>query len=364
MQDLPAALDSWRDCIGFGNVHVDAATLLGAETATFATTQTIPAELRPKSREEVQECLRIANRFLVPLYPISGGRNWGSGSRVPVQDGCALLDLGRMNRIIDFDEDLAYVTVEPGVTFGQLFAYLREQGSNLMMGTPGTTPDASVIGNTMERGYGGGLQVDRFAHVCALEVVLPTGECIHTGLDRFANAKAAPVHRWGVGPAIDGLFTQSNLGVVTRLTLWLVPIPPYVQSCIFRIATDDRLDAMLSIVRRLRAQGGFAGFITIWNRYKAISLAGQYPWLRTNGQVPLPADLLVQLPEGDSAWTGLAGLYAQTRRQAKDQRAFVRKGLTPVVDQLIFGDDDGLRVYRGGLEVPSSPQPREGQVGH
>ncbi len=56
-----------------------------------------------------------------------------------------------MDRILDFDEDLAYVTIEPGVTFGRLYAFLREKGSSLMTGTPGTTPEASVIGNTLER---------------------------------------------------------------------------------------------------------------------------------------------------------------------------------------------------------------------
>lgn len=50
----------------------------------------------------------------VPVYPTSRGRSWGFGSRVPAADGCVLLDLGRMNRIVGFDERLAYVTVEPG----------------------------------------------------------------------------------------------------------------------------------------------------------------------------------------------------------------------------------------------------------
>ena len=72
--------------------------------------------------------------------PISCGKNWGSGSRVPVRDDCVLLDLGQMNRILDFDEELAYVTVEPGVSFGQLFSYLQEHRSNLMMGAPGLHP--------------------------------------------------------------------------------------------------------------------------------------------------------------------------------------------------------------------------------
>src|SRR5207244_2148969 len=122
-----------------------------AATATFATTARSPAIIRPASRAEVQEAVRIANRYRTPLYPVSAGKNWGYGSRVPVRDGCVLMELGRMARILDFDEDLAYVTVEPGVTPRQLLAFLREQGSRLRLGLTGSTLDASLIGNVLER---------------------------------------------------------------------------------------------------------------------------------------------------------------------------------------------------------------------
>src|ERR1700760_348127 len=91
------------------------ACLREAETATFSTRQTIPFILRPHSREEVQECLREANRTGIPVYPVSSGKNWGYGSRVPPVDHCALLDLSALNRILDYNERLGYVTVEPGV---------------------------------------------------------------------------------------------------------------------------------------------------------------------------------------------------------------------------------------------------------
>ena len=46
---------------------------------------------------------------------------------VPSASGCVLMDLGRMNRILDFSEDLAYITVEPGVTQQQVYAFLQER---------------------------------------------------------------------------------------------------------------------------------------------------------------------------------------------------------------------------------------------
>ena len=104
--------------------------------------------------------------FGVPVYPISSGKNWGYGSRVPAADGCILLDLGRMNRIVDFNEELAYVTVEPGVTQAQLYAFLRERGSNLWVDATGASPECSLIGNAVERGFGHTPYGDHFTNCC------------------------------------------------------------------------------------------------------------------------------------------------------------------------------------------------------
>ena len=57
----------------------------------------------------------------------------------------------------------------------------------------------------------------------------------------FPAAPAAPVYRWGLGPSLDGLFTQSNLGVVTRMTFWLMPAPEYFQAFFFRCDRDEAL---------------------------------------------------------------------------------------------------------------------------
>src|SRR4029079_9062270 len=173
------------------------------------------AVIRPESREQVQQCLRVATQYGIKVYPVSTGKNWGYGSSVPVVDGCVIMDLRRMRRIVDFSETLGYVTVEPGVTQKQLFDFLRDRRSNLWMDATGSSPQCSLIGNTLERGFGHTPYGDHVAHVCAMEVVLPSGEKIETGFGRYAHASARPVYRWGLGPVLDGLFTQSNLGIVT-----------------------------------------------------------------------------------------------------------------------------------------------------
>ena len=69
----------------------------------------------------------------------------------------------------------------PGVTQEQLFSFLKERNSKLWMDSTGASPRCSLIGNTMERGFGHTPYGDHFAHTCGLEVVLPDGEVIETG---------------------------------------------------------------------------------------------------------------------------------------------------------------------------------------
>src|SRR4051812_48925937 len=80
------ALSEWTKVLGQPFVFSDPAALSEAETATFETSSSVAAVLKPADREEVQRCVEIANRFRIPLYPISTGKNWGYGSRAPVRD--------------------------------------------------------------------------------------------------------------------------------------------------------------------------------------------------------------------------------------------------------------------------------------
>src|SRR5581483_11545478 len=274
---LQQALDEWSAALGSDHVVADRQALRSAETATFSSDREVVAILTPANREEVQACVRIAARAGVPLYPVSGGKNWGYGSRLPAADGCAILDLRRLNRIVDFSEELAYVTVEPGVTQGQLIAFLKERRSQLWIDATGASPEASVLGNTVERGFGHTPYSDHFAHACGLEIVLPSGEVIDTGFARFANAKTAPVYNYGFGPAVDGLFSQSGLGIVTRMSIWLMPRPEYFQAFFFTCEQHQDLEPLVEALRPLRLDGTLRSAVHIGNDYKVLSGLRQYP---------------------------------------------------------------------------------------
>jgi 4-cresol dehydrogenase (hydroxylating) len=340
-----AALAHMTEVVGLQYVITDASALRSAETSTFSTGYRIPGIIRPGNLAEVQECVRVANRFRVPIYPISSGKNWGYGSRVPAADGCFLLDLGRMNRIVDFNEELAYVTVEPGVTQAQLYDFLRERGSKLWMDATGASPACSLIGNTVERGFGHTPYGDHFGNSCGLEIVLPTGRIVQTGFARFPGATAASSYRWGVGPSLDGLFSQSNLGIVTRMTLWLMPAPEYFQAYYFRCEEPEQLPALVDALRPLRLDHTIRGASHIANDYKVLSALEQYPWERAGGVTPLPGALMREL-HGElkiGSWNGSGALYG-TKRQVKEARRLLRRALGGIADKLQFLDDRTLRM--------------------
>jgi 4-cresol dehydrogenase (hydroxylating) len=332
--------EAFRTAIGAEYVVTAPEEISSASTATFATTQRIPALLRPGSREDLQACLAIARRLSLPVYPVSAGKNWGYGSRVPVSNGCVLIDLSRMNRILDFSEEMGWVTIEPGVTQHQLFTFLASQKSRLWMDATGSSPESSVIGNTMERGFGHTPYSDHAGNACALEVVLPDGEILETGMARFADSQSAQVYRWGLGPSLDGLFTQSNLGIVTRMTVWLMPAPEYFQAFFFRCDDEDGLPGIVDALRPLRMNGTLRSAIHIANDYKVIAGIRQYPWLEAGNRTPLMQETMrifrTRMKFGP--WNGSGGLYG-TRAQVAEARRLLKQTLKTKTAKIQFVDE-------------------------
>jgi FAD/FMN-containing dehydrogenase len=199
------------------------------------------AAIAPASAEEVQAVVRAANEFRVPLYPISTGRNLGYGGSAPVLSGSVVLDLKRMNRILEVNERNAYALVEPGVSYFDLYRYIQERGLKLWIDCP--DPGwGSVIGNALDHGVGYTMNPyrDHFDAHCGMEVVTGAGDLVRTGMGALPGSKTWQHFKYGYGPYLDGMFSQSNFGVVTKMGIWLMPEPEaYIDGTVQVFGHDD-----------------------------------------------------------------------------------------------------------------------------
>src|SRR5262245_41204408 len=128
-----AAIAEFRRVLGDEHTLTDAAALQRYGWCTTAIERHITAVVRPGSLEDVQQIVHIAAAHHVAIYPVSTGNNWGYGSAQPARDHNVVVDLGRMNRILEINRELAYAVVEPGVTQRHLYDHLQEHRIPLWM---------------------------------------------------------------------------------------------------------------------------------------------------------------------------------------------------------------------------------------
>src|SRR5471032_1611292 len=131
--------------------------------------------------EQLRAVLGVANQYGVPLWSVSTGRNYAYGGAAPRLKGSVVLDLQRMNHIIEINETLGYALVEPGVSYYDLYQALQARGIKLWLDPP-AAGWGSVIGNTLERGFGTTAYGDHAAMQCGMEVMLANGEIVRTGM--------------------------------------------------------------------------------------------------------------------------------------------------------------------------------------
>jgi 4-cresol dehydrogenase (hydroxylating) len=231
-----------------------------------------------------------------------------------------------MNRIIEVDAQLAYAVIEPGVTQQQLSDYLRVHDIPLWIDCTGAGPDTSFVGNILERGFGHSPYGDRLRHIAGLQVVLASGEVLDTGFGHYPNARTTHLFPYGVGPFLDGLFTQSNFGVVTRVGIWLMPRAACINHFICSVAEHEDIGALVDALRPLRLDGTLRSIVHIGNDLRVISGGRAFPREQAGDHGPLPEDLRGALRHsaGAGAWTVSGALYGSELQVAAARKALRR----------------------------------------
>ncbi|MFX0135412.1 MAG: FAD-binding oxidoreductase [Candidatus Hodarchaeota archaeon] len=191
----------------------------------------------PKTAEEIQKIVKLANEKKIPIVPMGGGLTL-SGLIIPVKRGI-VLDMKRMDQIIEINEESRYALIEAGVTTGKLLSHLNENYPNLQPPIPDAPPSTTVAGNTLIHGSGYLSQRygDHGTMINGLEVVLPSGDICKLG------SCAVSDFWFGRGPIPDfiGLFISSfgTMGIVTKLSIQLFP-KPKKRDIVFGLMKDPR----------------------------------------------------------------------------------------------------------------------------
>lgn len=232
------AIKEYRTLLGEARVRTDLTALQPYLKTTLAEgddARKPSAVIYPATPKEIQGVVVIANKYKTPLWSYYGGENEGYGAAIPATSGQIILDLKNMKKIIEVDPELGYCLVEPGVTYEDLRQHLVKNKINLWLDTPAPSANVSIVGNALERGSGYTPYSEDFLFSCGMEVALADGSLLRTGMGGIPNSTSWQVFKWGFGPYVDGLFSQGNNGIVTKLGVWLMGAPPpggYLPFCI------------------------------------------------------------------------------------------------------------------------------------
>lgn len=325
----PQLIEALERLLGREHVVSDAGSV-EARTRSCIPFRTQPsAVVYPGTAEQVQAVVRLAQQADVPVWPVSTGRNYGYGENIATYDAGITMMLSRMNRIVAVDETLGYAVLEPGVTYKQLNDHLKATGSRLWADCAGTTQYASVIGNALDKGRGLTPMADHFGALCGMDVVLPDGQLLETGGGPAGRNEVRHVYKWGVGPYLDGLFAQSNLGIVVQAGVWLMPAPEVFDFAAFEYkAGPERLGAFIDDLRELAMARALRSHPHLANDFAMMCILAQYPHDMLEGRRHLSeaAAARWRREHGVAPWTFGCGLYG-SREEVRYQRRMIRRVL-------------------------------------
>ena len=202
------------------------------------------AVLFPKDTKEISAILQAANEDRFFVIPRGSGTGMTGGS-LPVEGGVVVV-MSRLNHILEIDKDNFIAHVEPGVITGRFHRAVEKE--NLFYPPDPSSSDFSTLGGNLAECAGGPRAVKYGVtrdYVLGLEVVLPTGDIIHTGVKTAKGVVGYDLTRLIVG-------SEGTLGIITRITVKLLPLPETVRTM---IAVFDRLETAAETVSEIIRRG-------------------------------------------------------------------------------------------------------------
>ena len=193
--------------------------------------------VRPRSTQDVSEILKIATEFGKPITP-RGSSTWGLAGSVPAFGGILIDMVGGMSKVLKVDTENLTITCQAGCSWKQVYDAAWEKG--MMLGSyPSSFPSATVAGwiSTSGIGIGNYKYCSAGDNIRSMTVVLPDGTIVKTGFNNVCdNMSGYNLNRLFVG-------AEGTLGVITEVTLKLVPKPEVLRPLAYAFESLDKLGA-------------------------------------------------------------------------------------------------------------------------
>lgn len=358
-----AAVKEFRQIVGDNNVLTDAEQLAPYTKIMGPVPEDhhLPSgAMMATTVEEIQQIVGVCNKHKVPIWTFSTGKNLGYGSAAPAERGTMVLDLHRMRRILEVDGELCYALVEPGVTYKQLYDYIEEHKLGLWLSVPAPSAIASPTGNTLDRGVGYTPYGEHFLNACGMEVVLANGEILRTAMGGLAKSNTWQIFKWGYGPYLDGIFTQSNYGIVTKFGFWLQPAPPVYKPFLIQYQDEGDLVEIVETMRPLRLYGIIPNSGVIAHAlYEAPLKAKRSDYVSGSGSITDEAVRRLVRDHNMGIWNVYAALYGTNEQVEVNWKivteAFGKSGKAKFITEEEAGDDPGFgyraALMRGGMDL-------------
>jgi FAD/FMN-containing dehydrogenase len=255
----PDLIDSLRSVVGQDYVLTNQEACEFYSHDVFRAGAQVQAVVQPGAVDELQAALSIAWEAGIPVIARGGGMSY-TDAYLPGQSDSLMIDMRRMNRIVEINPEARYVVVEAGVTWSELDEALAGFG----LRTPYWGPLSGLratVGGTLSQGsmfLGSGQHGSVADSLLALEVACADGSLLRTG--SWAGEHAKPFFRHH-GPDLSGLFTGDSgaLGFKVRASLRLVKRPAETRFLSFSFNSHtELLQAMANVAREEVASESFA----------------------------------------------------------------------------------------------------------
>ena len=345
----------------------DIATLIASEDAvnqyginTFGRPQQFAGAIKVYKESVIPQLLKLANSAGFKLHPVSTNNNWGYGSILVDKEPVYLLDLSPLNTITPTDKELGLITIGPGVTQQQLHDYLIEHNWPHMVPVTGAGPSCSLLSNALERGYGITPYTDHFYACNALKAYLPHPDLCEQKLSSAVSALDQSGHdfidktfTWGLGPYVDGLFTQSNLGVVTEMTLRLAKKPSSFCAFYIQIFDGDNFAEAVSFIRDLlESQSGMVGSINLMDKRRLVSMTCENPNVEQSPIEPLSDEQVNKLAAAKRLpeWMIVGSIYGE-QPVVNFVKKYIRKN-GKQLGRILFSDSLLLKFAHQFVRLP------------